>query len=210
MTAQTERLANATSLEPKPAPLRGSRPPSDRLPQTDEREVVIRRGAAKALAKAAATKSAIAAGTLALPPGPLGWLTILPELIAVWKIQAQMVADIAAVYGKKSGLNREQNVLLPVPHMAAQAVRDLIVQVGERFLVRRASLRVLQSVARKTGARITQRAIGKGFSRWLLSWGQPGLPPMLITIPAGLPRRPLTCSSTRSTSKQRENEIYQC
>ena len=33
---------------------------------------------------------------LSLPPGPLGWLTLLPELRSLWQLQTQLVADIAA------------------------------------------------------------------------------------------------------------------
>ena len=46
-----------------------------------------------------------------MPPGPLGWLTIAPELLAVWKIQAQMVSDLAGVYGKAATLTREHMVI---------------------------------------------------------------------------------------------------
>lgn len=137
------------------------------IPETDERKSRNPAKSAQAVATSSATKAAITAGTLALPPGPLGWLTILPELIAVWKIQAQMVADIAAIYGKTSTLTREQMLYCLFRHMAAQAVRDLVVRVGERVLVRRVSLRALQTIAQKIGIRITQRAIGKGLSRWL-------------------------------------------
>ncbi|MEO8778245.1 MAG: hypothetical protein ABI389_06190, partial [Rhodanobacter sp.] len=51
--------------------------------------------ASRKLASRAAQRAALTAGSLALPPGPLGWLTLLPELVAIWKIQAQMVSDIA-------------------------------------------------------------------------------------------------------------------
>jgi hypothetical protein len=78
------------------------------IPTTSERKRKTPELVAKARANNAATKAALAAGTLALPPGPVGWLTILPEMLAVWKIQAQMVSDIAAVYGKKSRLTQEQ------------------------------------------------------------------------------------------------------
>ena len=67
-----------------------------------------------------------AAGTLALPPGPLGWLTILPEMLAVWKIQSQMVADIAALYGQKSTLTEEQMVYCLFRHSAAQVAATAI------------------------------------------------------------------------------------
>ena len=62
--------------------------------------------AAQRLASRAAQRAALAAGSLALPPGPLGWLTLLPELIAIWRIQAQMVSDIAAAYGRHATLGR--------------------------------------------------------------------------------------------------------
>ena len=107
------------------------------------------------------------AGSLALPPGPLGWLTILPELVLVWRIQAQMVADIAGIYGKQAYLTREQMLYCLFRHTAAQAARDLIVRVGERYLIQQVSLRTLQSVAERIGVRVTQQAIGKGISRWL-------------------------------------------
>ncbi len=122
---------------------------------------------ARSVANGAAVKAATVAGTLALPPGPLGWLTILPEMVAVWKIQAQMVADIAALNGKTATLTQEQMLYCLFKHSAAQAVRDLIIRVGERVIVKRATLRVMQLVAQKVGVKITQRAIGKGLSRWL-------------------------------------------
>ena len=122
---------------------------------------------ARSIANAAAANAALTAGSLALPPGPLGWLTILPELVAVWKIQAQMVADIAGIYGRSATLTREQMIYCLFRHAAAQAVRDLMVRVGERILVQQSSLRVLQGVAEKIGIHITKHAIGKGVSRWV-------------------------------------------
>lgn len=137
------------------------------VPDTREHKNSAPADRARSIASGAATKSALAASSLALPPGPLGWLTILPELVAVWKLQAQMVADIAGIYGKIAYLTPEQMIYCLFRHSAAQAVRDLVVRVGERFLVQRVSLRALQLVAQKVGIRITQRAIGKGVSRWL-------------------------------------------
>ncbi|MBB5350126.1 hypothetical protein HNR46_000347 [Haloferula luteola] len=121
--------------------------------------------AARAIANAAASRAATTAGVLALPPGPLAWATILPEIIAVWKIQAQMVSDIAAVFGKRAQLSQEQMLYCLFRHTAAQAVRDLVVRVGERYLIKKASYKTLESAARKVGLKITQRAVGKGISR---------------------------------------------
>jgi hypothetical protein len=119
------------------------------------------------LANAAARRASTVAGALALPPGPAGLVTILPELVAVWRIQAQMVADIAAVFGKTRTLSREQMLYCLFKHSAVQAVRDLVVRGGERYLVRHASTRALQAAAAKIGLKVTQRAIAKSVSRWL-------------------------------------------
>jgi hypothetical protein len=122
---------------------------------------------AHSAATAAAIKASLAAGTLALPPGPLGWLTILPEMITIWKIQAQLVADIAAMYGKTASLSKEQMIFCLFRHSAAQAVRDLVVRVGERILVKPLSVQGFQKIAQKIGVKVTERTIGKGVSRWL-------------------------------------------
>jgi hypothetical protein len=138
-----------------------------RVPHTQEERSGNPATRARAIASAAAAKAAWTAGSLALPPGPLGWLTILPELLAVWKLQAQMVADLAGVYGKTRFLTREQMIYCLFRHLAAQAVRDLVVRVGERFLVRHLSVHAFEAVVRKVGIRITHGAVARGVSRWL-------------------------------------------
>ena len=122
---------------------------------------------ARKLATRAAQRAALAAGSLALPPGPLGWLTLLPELVAIWKIQGQMVSDIAAAYDRHATLGREQMLWCLFRHTAAQAFRDLVVRMGDRLIFRRMSHSVAQRVARQVGVKITQRTLNKGISRWL-------------------------------------------
>lgn len=122
---------------------------------------------ARRLASRAAQRAALTAGSLALPPGPLGWLTLLPELIAIWKIQGQMVSDIAAAYGRHATLGREQMMWCLFRHTAAQAFRDLVVRMGDRLVFRRMSYRVAQRVAKQVGVKLTQRTLSKGLSRWL-------------------------------------------
>lgn len=130
---------------------------------------------ARRLATRASQRAALTAGSLALPPGPLGWLTVLPELIAIWKIQAQMVSDIAAAYGKHSSLGREQMLWCLFRHTAAQAFRDLVVRVGDRLLFRRMTYGLVERVAKTIGIKVTQRAVGQGLSRWLPVVGAMGV-----------------------------------
>ena len=139
--------------------------PRSHTPATDARKK----------ANAAAAQAALAAGALALPPGPAGWLTILPEMMGVWKIQKQMVADIAAIYGQQAKLTPEQVVYCLFHHTAAQGVRDLVVRVGERALVRRASPMLIGAITRRIGTKLAQRAVGKSMARWVPIVGAVGM-----------------------------------
>jgi hypothetical protein len=146
-----------------------------KIPMTSRRASSTPEEAARELANTAAAKAALVSGGLALPPGPIGWLTILPDLIAIWKLQSQLVADIAAVYRKSATLNEEQMLYCLFKHAAAQAVRDLIVRVGNRAIVQRATLRVLQTAAERISVKVTQRALGAAAARWIPIVGAVGV-----------------------------------
>ena len=133
-----------------------------RVPTSSEREIEQPEKRARALGRAAARQAGVMAGSLALPPGFLGWLTVLPELVGVWKLQAQLVSDIAAVYGKHATLGREQMIYCLFKHVSAQLFRDVVVRVGERYVVQTASLGFIQSAARLLGVKVTQRIIEIG------------------------------------------------
>ena len=61
-------------------------------------EALIR---ARKLISETSLKAAAISGALALPFGPSGWLRTFRDLAAIWRLQAQMVADIGALLGKK-------------------------------------------------------------------------------------------------------------
>ena len=103
-----------------------------KVPDSKRHEERVPKMAAREISRRAAAKAAVTAGSLAMPPGPLAWLTIVPELVAVWKIQAQMVSDVAAVYGKTASLTKEHMVYCLFRHTAAQALRDVAVRVAQR------------------------------------------------------------------------------
>ena len=146
-----------------------------RVPASRESEIEHPEARARALGRSAARQASLMAGSMALPPGFLGWLTILPELMGVWKLQAQMVSDIAAVYGKSATLGREQMVYCLFKHVSAQLFRDVVVRVGERFVIQRASLGFLQSAARTLGVKVTQKVIGKSAARFVPLIGAVGV-----------------------------------
>jgi len=148
---------------------------ASRIPKSQEHSSRTPEQKARSIANAAAARAAVTAGALALPPGPWGWLTVLPEIARAWQIQGQMVADIAKVYGKYGSLNQEQMLYCLFRHAASQAVRDLVVRVGQRYLVKEASMQVITAVARRIGVRVTQRAATSAVSRWIPIVGAVGI-----------------------------------
>ena len=145
------------------------------VPKTVEPRVSTPRDRARAIQTAASLKAAAISGTLALPSGPLGMAVILPDLISVWRIQAKMVADIAGAYGQSAHLSQEHMIYCLFRHAAAQVVRDLAARVGERVVIRRATLSALQVIAKRLGIKVSKRVIAKSAARWLPVVGSIGV-----------------------------------
>ncbi len=145
------------------------------VPSSDERVSKSPSERARSLILHASARSALVSGTLALPPGPTGMLTILPDLFAIWRIQRQVVSDIAAVYGKSSQLGPREMVYCLFRHAASQAVRDVVVRMGERFLVRRMTSPLIRGLLRRISVEISERAAGRAISRWLPIVGAVGI-----------------------------------
>ena len=137
-----------------------------KVPSSSEISSATPDARAKQLARNAARTSASISGGAALAPGPLGMLTLLPDLVGVWKVQAQMVADNAATYGKTATLTQEQMVFCLFKHSAAQLLRDVIVREGARYVVLPVSLRMMRSLATKIGIKVGQRSVGKAIARY--------------------------------------------
>lgn len=146
-----------------------------RVPASRESAVEHPRIRAQAIGRAASRRASLLASSMALPPGFFGWLTVLPELVSVWKLQTQMVSDIAGVYGKSATMGREQMIYCMFKHVSAQLFRDVVMRVGERVLVQRVSSAFVQSAVKKLGFKITQSMVGKGVSRFLPLVGAVGV-----------------------------------
>ena len=137
------------------------------IPDTDERKSRTPREQARKIASAAAARAGLSAGALATPPGFAGMLTLIPELLTVWRIQTKMIADIAGIYGQTLKLTREQMLYCLFKATAPTAVGALVVMVGESVLVRRPTLRAIQKISEKVGIKVTQGLLGKSIARWL-------------------------------------------
>ena len=137
------------------------------VPESSEATLAQPAQRAHAISRAAARNASLISGSLSLPPGFFGWLTVVPELIGIWKLQAQMVSDIAAVYGKSKTLGREQMVYCLFKHVSAQLFRDVVVRIGERVVIQQTSLKFLQNLAKTIGVQVSKTVISKGAARFV-------------------------------------------
>jgi hypothetical protein len=123
--------------------------------------------AAEGIVQRAARHAGILSASLALPPGPLGMLTVLPDLYLIWQTQRQMVADVFAVYGRTAELTRTHMLYCLFRHAASQVLRDVAVRAGERVVVRELSAGALRTALGKVGVVVTKRVAGTAASRWI-------------------------------------------
>jgi len=104
------------------------------------------------IARTAARQAAVLSGSLALPPGPFGMLTVLPDIYLIWKTQRQMVADIFALYGRSAELTRVHMLYCLFRHAASQVLRDVAVRTGQRIVVQQLSSGAVKSIVSKVGS----------------------------------------------------------
>lgn len=135
------------------------------IPETSQEAAADPLVRAREISRMASAKAAGLSFGMTSVPGPAGFLTILPDLMGVWALQKQMVADIAAAYGKSHSLDNRAMIYCLFRQAAAAAVADVVVRVGGRFLMQRASKRMIQGVLAQVGVRLSQQAVGKGISR---------------------------------------------
>jgi hypothetical protein len=137
------------------------------VPAPRAHEVANPDAAALRIARDAARRAALVSGSLALPGGPLGLLTLLPDLYLIWNTQRQMVADIFAVYGRTAELSRTHMLYCLFRHAASQVLRDVVVRSGQRFVVQQLGSRTLSSLAGRVGSALSRRVAGSAASRWI-------------------------------------------
>ena len=113
------------------------------------------------LIKQAALKAAAVSTSLSIPAGFTGVLTSIPDIAAVWRIQAQLVSDIACTYGKFALLSREAMVWCLFRHSAASLLRDVAVRTGSRIVIQKLSFTALQKLLQKIGVKVSANFLGR-------------------------------------------------
>ncbi len=103
--------------------------------------------------KNASLKAGCVAGGLALPVGALGVLTIIPDLVAIWKIQNNMIKDIAEVFNKQVISTRKQMIYCMFKHTSGQGARDAIIKIGTQMVIKKIEVSTRRHIAKKAIAR---------------------------------------------------------
>ncbi|TGL15336.1 hypothetical protein [Leptospira meyeri] len=119
------------------------------------------------LVQNASFKSGLISATCSLPPGPLGILSILPELLFVYRIQGHLILDIAALYGKEVQVTKELLLYCLFKHGGAHVFRKIIEESSLKILIRPTTVKVFQTLLEKLGLLISKSIIRKQFARWI-------------------------------------------
>lgn len=137
------------------------------IPSATTRPSELPDAAAKAIARRAAKRAAMLSGSLALPPGPLGFMTLLPDIYLIWQTQRQMVADIFGVYGRSAELTRTHMLYCLFRHAASQVLRDVAVRGSQRLVIRQLTGGALRQALGGVGASVSRRIAGNAAGRWI-------------------------------------------
>lgn len=110
---------------------------------------------------------AFGVSTLAgLAPGPIGMATILPELVAVTKLQITLIYAIAKYYNKQNQFN-STTVLIIFANETGIALKGTIQKVGAKMIIKVLTSSFVQAIASKIGFKIIKRVVAKAVGRWM-------------------------------------------
>lgn len=143
------------------------------LPKSDVEPAQDPEKKAKELTHSAALKAAAISAGLSLPSGPLALMTILPDIMVQWRIQRQLVADIAAAYGKD--LTQQSLISSLFKHIAKRAIAAFRVNVRFRVPTKEQWLAMLKVLTGKIAVRVIHRMLKKAILRWIPFAGAIGM-----------------------------------
>jgi uncharacterized protein (DUF697 family) len=134
-------------------------------PQPEE---VVVTGTPAEMVKEAAQKAFWISATLSAVPGPFGLATILPEIVAVTKVQLNLVYKIAKYYQNLETINQSIVLLIFANALGLTVGNQLVRRVGMRLIIKALSAPVIERIARLIGLRIAAGITKRIVGRWLI------------------------------------------
>ncbi len=108
----------------------------------------------------------ISAG-LGLIPGPVGMAVILPEIIAITKLQIDLVYRIAAFYCKRNVVDKTIILLIFGHALGIHIGKSVVEKVGARTVVKTLTSSAVRKIAQNIGMKIGGMAVQKGAGRYI-------------------------------------------
>ncbi len=134
-------------------------------PQPEE---VVVTGTPVEMIREAAQKAFWVSTTLSAVPGPFGLATILPEIVAVTKVQPNLVYKIAKYYQNLETINQSIVLLIFANALGLTVGNQLVRRVGMRLIIKALSAPVIERIARLIGLRIAAGITKRIAGRWLI------------------------------------------
>jgi len=125
------------------------------------------KASAETLTTRASREAAAISGALALPTGPAAMLTVLPDLVAVWQRQSQLVADIAACYGRSDQLDQATLMRCMFGHLLKDAGKDIFARASQRVAVSKGAQILLSRGLKIIANAVVKRFMRRIFTRWV-------------------------------------------
>ena len=104
---------------------------------------------------------------LGLIPGPIGFVSIIPEAVAITRLDINLIHRIARHYNRTEMVDKEIVLLILANVMGVAGGEALIRKAGAALVIRSANTRAVRALARKIGTRIVDRAAEKAIGRWI-------------------------------------------
>ena len=102
-----------------------------------------------------------------IPSGPVGLATIIPEVVALTRLQISLIFKVAKFHQQEAKVNK--TIILAVLGVAMGVVlkHALINKVGTRIIVRSLSAEGAKRITREIGEKFAVGLLKRGIGRWI-------------------------------------------
>ncbi len=127
-----------------------------------------------------------------IPTGPMGLATIVPEVVALIKLQMDLIFKVAKFHQQEAKVNK--TIILTVLGVAMGVVlkHALINKVGTRLIVKSLSAEGAKRITREIGEKFATGLLKRGLGRWI---------PLMLAPVFGY----LSLSMTRKVGREAES-----
>jgi uncharacterized tellurite resistance protein B-like protein len=122
------------------------------------------------IASCSNTNGAIS-GLSGMMPGVVGLLAIVPELRMTIGNQVRMVYDIGVANGKEDQMSKEMILTLAMKSGIGSAGINALARQGEKVLIKKASVKAAQQLARAFGVRLSAAAVRTSVAKFVPALG---------------------------------------